>query len=442
VRPTSLTRRDLLAAGGLGLLGAGAVAAGGRWLPSARADALAPPVRLVVVTALGGWDVSYALDPKPGSPFVDGPELDERASDDADREAVRRFGEIDVMTNPVKRPSVHAFFDAWADRAAVVRGLWVGSISHDACRARVLTGAPSGRTPDIAAMVAEGGGAAAALPYMDLGGASYAGSLAALTGRAGKSQQLRYLLDRRLDLPGPEGAGLRYPQYVPTPLTRDAMATVQEARAEAFRARWAGASQATARLDDLTEARARAERTRADGARLARQLGDGTVTGMNSQVDIALDLLDSGMSHTVLLDSGFDWDTHTELADQHAMYESLFAGLDRLATGLDDAGLLDGTVVAVLSEMTRTPRRNAAGGKDHWPVTSAMLFGGPVAGGRVLGASDERLDARPIALDTGIANPAGVVLRYDHLAAALVGGLGGDAARWLGGVPPLGGLWR
>jgi hypothetical protein len=53
------------------------------------------------------------------------------------------------------RPQVKAFFDAWADRAVVVNGLAVGSISHDACARLTLTGRRA-EAPDLGAMLASG----------------------------------------------------------------------------------------------------------------------------------------------------------------------------------------------------------------------------------------------------------------------------------------------
>jgi len=59
----------------------------------------------------------------------------------------------------------------------------------------------------------------------------------------------------------------------------------------------------------------------------------------------------------------------------------------------EGGSLLDQTTVLVMSEMGRTPIHNAAIGKDHWPVTSAMLVGAGVAGGRVVGATDDELES-------------------------------------------------
>jgi hypothetical protein len=59
--------------------------------------------------------------------------------------------------------------------------------------------------------------------------------------------------------------------------------------------------------------------------------------------------------------------------------------LEDLAT----RGLLDDTLVLMLGEFGRTPKINAAQGRDHWgPCQSIVLAGGGVRGGQVYGASD------------------------------------------------------
>ena len=46
-------------------------------------------------------------------------------------------------------------------------------------------------------------------------------------------------------------------------------------------------------------------------------------------------------------------------------------------------------VVVAMGEFGRTPKLNAAGGRDHWPrAFSVALAGGGVRGGQVVGASD------------------------------------------------------
>ena len=68
------------------------------------------------------------------------------------------------------------------------------------------------------------------------------------------------------------------------------------------------------------------------------------------------------------------------------MFDAAYAAL------LDDLaqrGMLDTTLVVAVGEFGRTPQLNPRGGRDHWPgCWSALLAGGGVRGGRVVGASD------------------------------------------------------
>ena len=72
-----------------------------------------------------------------------------------------------------------------------------------------------------------------------------------------------------------------------------------------------------------------------------------------------------------------------------------------LLDDLDQRGLLSETLVVVVGEFGRTPRVNEWGGRDHWPgVWSALVAGGGVRGGQVIGASNPHGSApsdRPIA---------------------------------------------
>ncbi len=100
------------------------------------------------------------------------------------------------------------------------------------------------------------------------------------------------------------------------------------------------------------------------------------------------------------------WDCHGaapfSTLDDYSRH--LLPALDRaLSTLLDDLGargLLDSTLVVATGEFGRTPKLNGAGGRDHWPgVWSALLAGGGVRGGQVIGASDQHAEApasRPV----------------------------------------------
>ena len=77
------------------------------------------------------------------------------------------------------------------------------------------------------------------------------------------------------------------------------------------------------------------------------------------------------------------WDTHTQqisrLKNQLSQFDALIAGL---RSGLGD--LWKNTLVIAATEFGRTVSINGTGGTDHGTASVAMLFGGTVAGGRVI----------------------------------------------------------
>jgi hypothetical protein len=85
------------------------------------------------------------------------------------------------------------------------------------------------------------------------------------------------------------------------------------------------------------------------------------------------------------------WDTHTR--NFAILRENKLPHFDQTYTALledlDQRGLLDETLVVVMSEMGRTPKINGNAGRDHWTYCYSMFFAGAgIRGGTVYGASD------------------------------------------------------
>ncbi len=97
-------------------------------------------------------------------------------------------------------------------------------------------------------------------------------------------------------------------------------------------------------------------------------------------------------------DANATWDTHgnnfTKL--KNTLLPQFDAACSSLLTDLADRGLLERTLVAVMGEFGRTPKINAnQGGRDHWNFCySLMLLGGGIRPGYLHGASD-RIGAFP-----------------------------------------------
>lgn len=85
------------------------------------------------------------------------------------------------------------------------------------------------------------------------------------------------------------------------------------------------------------------------------------------------------------------WDTHTQ--NFWILKNNKLPGFDQTFTALledlDGRGLLDETLIVVMSEMGRTPRVNGNAGRDHWTFCYSALFAGAgIRGGTVYGESD------------------------------------------------------
>ena len=412
------TRRSLLLSSAA-LLGTAPLALGARGRSK----------HLVVVFAKGGWDTTYLLDPKRHVADVEGPEVD-MSGEPGDVEYVQRYGDLAIAANDRRRPITRAFFDRFHDRIAVLNGLFVGSIGHDLARTRLLTGTDDIARPDLTVIAGHLRGGRAPIGCVDLSNLQFVGDFAASTLRLGSRSQIA-LLDSDVFFPPPAGLDHAYPLFPPDPGTDDLVRAHVQGRIDRLRA---GAldPRAVARLDAHQESLERSRRFREAAGDLVLESG----SGIGDKAATAVELLKRGLCHTVLLDDETDWDSHYDTASQHSYYEGLFGGVARMAEELDAAALLDDTLVMVVSEMTRSPLRNAYGGKDHWPHTSILMFGGGIAGGRRLGGTDDRLESLPVDLASGEPWAGGTVVRHDHLVAGVLEYLDVDPAEWFPGIEP------
>ena len=178
----------------------------------------------------------------------------------------------------------------------------------------------------------------------------------------------------------------------------------------------------------------------------------GNQGGFVGKLSVAVEALSTGLSRSVSIaapDPYFRWDTHSDNdAQQSPLWETLFSGLLSLvemlqaAPGSAGGTLYDEVVVVVLSEMGRTPLLNGSNGKDHWPYTSALLFGSGIVGDRQVGGMDELFQGRPVDLASGEVTEAGVgvVPTASHLGATLLAVADEDPAEHLPGFGPIGAL--
>ena len=115
-----------------------------------------------------------------------------------------------------------------------------------------------------------------------------------------------------------------------------------------------------------------------------------------------------------------DFDTHKKNFPRlRQMLPIIDHGLWALFTDLKQRGMLDDVSVVAWGEFGRTPKVNKDGGRDHWPkVGPAILFGGGMRGGQVIGSTD-RMAAE------AVSRP----VHYQDVMATLYNRLGIDASQ-------------
>jgi uncharacterized protein (DUF1501 family) len=393
-------------------------------LPRAALAESASELRFVFVFNPGGWDTTRVFTWQGDNPQV---------STEVDAER-RERGDL-VWVDHALRPSVAGFMERHGDRLAVLNGLMVPSVTHVVCTQLMLTGASAAGPADWATTLAHELAGDAVLPHLVLGGPSYPGPLAASVARTGSNGQLDALLSgdllRAVGLPT---GGLSAPaeSLVDRYLARRAGARVQAATSEAERA-----------LAE-TYQRSLSHAVALKDTRHTMNLAVGTDLGQ--QAGVAVEALSRGLCRCVtLVYTGAErgWDTHSDNdTDQSLLFDGLFQGLERLVAlldgtpGPDAARLSDQTVVVVLSEMGRTPQLNGGLGKDHWPYTSALLWGPGLRPG-TLGAHDSNFNGSAINPRSGELDPAGLRVAPKSLGATLLALANIDPGEVLPGAPVL-----
>ena len=396
------SRREALALGGLGALGLG--------LPRLGHGAGAQR-KFLFVYNIGGWDTTLVYTPMFGTDVAL----------EADATEAEASG-IPFVDHP-ERPSVKRFFEDFGDRACVVNGLEVQSVTHERCRQILLTGRSDADADDWPARIAADSKSELVLPHLVLSGPSFTSAHTSRVVRVGGQGQLTELLD------GSAMANLTVPHEVPA----------SEGAVERY---------LRERVDTFTGGAAASPQGMAFGEGYARSLGDlDALRELSGVLDLtpqaadctrdlqadfatAFDCFELGIARCAMVQyNGWcdqTWDTHQRPELQVLNFEELFGHLGQMMQELEgrpgetSGSLADEVTVVVVSEMGRHPRANAWGGKDHWTFTSLMLIGSGIQGGQALGALDGSARGLPLDLSTGELRDDGASLLPSHLGQTLL----------------------
>ncbi|MDP2310168.1 MAG: DUF1501 domain-containing protein [Pseudomonadota bacterium] len=393
-----------------GALSLGAL--GGLMLPRRLAAGTGNDRKFLFVYCVGGWDPTYVYGPMFGSDGVD-----------MEAEGVlASAGGLDFTDAP-SRPNVRAFLEANASRTAFVNGMEIRSVTHERCRRILFTGS-SGAAADDWPAIAAGNSAGYLLPSLVLSGPSYTESYGGTVVRVGANGQLGPLLDASaFEYAEPRLRGL--------PTEVDDIVSARVRARVSSRAATAPAGRAQSFLAAYGEALDQSALVAAIAGEVDLTPPDsGGCSRVKDLIGPGITCLERGYSRCVVIQHGgfcdLGWDSHSGIQQQSTNFDLLFDDLAAIFRELDSRigtsgrPLAEEVTVVVVSEMGRTPKLNATGGKDHWTWTSAMLVGAGITGGRVIGGYDEGLNGRPVDLSTGDVTETGATLTSAHLGATLL----------------------
>ncbi|GJM14027.1 MAG: hypothetical protein DHS20C12_24300 [Pseudohongiella sp.] len=384
----------------LGMAGLGATA--GLPLNLARAAEPYSGPFYINIAAIGGWDVTSFCDPKSN---VAGESTINNWADSASIEQVGNIAYAPIGDNK-------AFFERFYQDMLVINGIDTQTNSHDDGRRHTWSGRLGFGYPSFGAIASNAIGPELPLSLVHAAGYSETAGIARFS-RLQNPDVIRNLVNDSVVQDGSNVYGLFEDSEL------DLITQYQDSRL----ARLQGSDHLLPRQIDGMNSLQLANATRDDLKLFADLLPNSFEGGRTNQAaQLALIAYQSGLCVSCQLGvSGFD--THQDHDDDHFGY---MAELTDLVTYIFDTaeagGFADKIVITLGSDFGRKPYYNSGGGKDHWPIGSAMFIQqGAAWGNRVVGATDDlhnALKINPSTLQVD-SSSAGVGLEPKHLQQAI-----------------------
>ena len=433
MKKNGLTRRGLLKR--TLAIGGGAAAFGGLGplakLASAQTNS---DIHYVFAYFGGGWDILLGLDPKDPAIFTEENSRSTRIQpaydqlDGSDGEMITAGG---ITFGPyIADLALHA------NKLAVVRGMSMETLTHEAGRRRFITGKPpsglQARGSSAATWFAAKFGADQPIPNLTLGVESYnvdQPNYATALSAQGVPDLIRALRPTDPLLEPLQAQQLDH-----------LLASVAECKSARRSVTWQAAESGrkksremtVGRLDQLFDFTAPGMAEIRDHFNIPG--GSAGLSSPEAQAAMAAQAIKGGVSRVVSIRVTNSLDTHfSEWAtDQGPRQAQGFNAIARLIEDLEASEYkgtgdtwLDHTVIVGFSEFSRTAMLNERGGRDHSLTNACFVAGAGIKGGTVVGkSSDIGMEPLAVNLQTGQPDPGGEVPRPEHVIQTLMHNVG------------------
>jgi len=387
----------------------------------------------VTIQADGGWDPCVLMDPQVGEAYST-----LFAAEDILQQGSLTYGPKSTAGGTPEPyrvgPGAEDFFAKYQQDLFVMRGVDTQTNSHLVGKRHVWTGNLRHGSPVLGALVASAREAHEQTTYpmafMTSGG--FDGTAGVVpSSRVGSSDAVLKLAAPYVVSPSSTSTARFFPESVAAAIRQR-----EQARSDVLRSSLLPtAADRLSLLQDGKSAESDFVAVR-DGFQTLPDIDASYGTnGVFAKAKVAIAALKSGTAVAANLSVG-GFDTHNTHDVNHPNASQLLFNLvDYVVDTLRTAGLYERSVVVIGSEFARTTYNAELGdpmrGKDHWPITSLMVMGRGIPGGRVLGATAPGAEgvkgvvATKVKVDNGALvhtdddDPAGFLLRPGHLHAAL-----------------------
>lgn len=299
-----------------------------------------------------------------------------------------------------------SFFPKYGSELLVINGIDTATNGHDSGSRHTWSGKLAEGNPAFGALVAAAKNRAAPMAFLSNGGFDRTMGLVAPTRSGNTSVLQKIAYPNRIDTNNAESRYFTDATYERIRVAQAERLAVLQEQTRLARKRHAMGTLFTARIGE--------HEVRRLTDFLPEQL-DNSGNPLRRQAQLALASYKAGLTVSANLNIG-GFDTHGNHDQNHIpRLTQLLEGVDFLLDEAERLNVRDRVVVVLGSDFGRTPGYNGTNGKDHWSITSMMLLGPGIRGGRVIGETDERHRPRNIDPSTLAAADSGVRLSPEHI---------------------------
>ncbi len=344
----------------------------------------------IFIHAGGGWDVTSVCDPKGNGQSVatnNADDMNHYATGDIRQEGNIRWAPMSTL-NAANTANDDFFGALWQD-LLVVNGIDMATNSHDVGTRAIWAGSLIEGKPTVAALIAAAHNREAPMAFIAFGGYSVTSGEVAATRLGGIDAIRRLAFPNVADTNGDERT------LYQSDATVERMRVARDARHEA-KMKSVLLPRTQNSMGTLHLARLGSNELRL----LTEYLPDTIEGGMVGAVQVAIAAYKAGICVSCNVSSG-GFDTHGDndngvggALNNLLGTEANGRGALRISRLLEENNLRDNSVVYIGSDFGRTPAYNMGNGKDHWSISSMLMFGAvngkKIVGNRVVGATNDR----------------------------------------------------